>query len=115
MEEEVLVKKIFAVLFSCLIVLGGLNLNSSFVKADDLNWSDDSIRASAYTSKDEDAKTIEITSAKELGLLAYDVNNGNTYEGWTITLKNDIDLSGHNWDPIGHYTESYIDSNTKDV
>lgn len=108
-----MVKKIFAVLVSCLIVLGGLNLNSSFVKADDLNWSDDSIRASAYTSKDEDAKTIEITSAEELGLLAYEVNNGITYEGWTITLKNDIDLSGHNWEPIGHYTESYIDSNTK--
>lgn len=108
-----MVKKIFAVLVSCLIILGGLNLNSSFVKADDLNWSDDSIRASAYTSKDDTSKTIEITSAEELGLLSYEVNNGNTYEGWTITLKNDIDLSGHNWDPIGHYTESYIDSNTK--
>ena len=63
-----MVKKIFAVFVSCLIVLGGLNLNSSFVKADDLNWSDDSVRASAYTSKDDSAKTIEISSAKELGL-----------------------------------------------
>lgn len=106
-------KRIFAVFVSLLMILGGLNLSGSIVRADDLNWSDDSIRASAYTSKDEDAKTIEITSAKELGLLAYEVNNGNTYEGWTITLKNDIDLSGHNWDPIGHYTESYIYSNTK--
>ena len=45
-------KRIFAVFVSLLMILGGLNLSGSIVRADDLNWSDDSIRASAYTSKD---------------------------------------------------------------
>ena len=103
-----MVRRIFAVFVSCLIVLGGLNLNSFFVKADNLNWSDEGIRAESYENKDEGAKTIEISSAEELGLLSYEVDNGNKYEGWTITLKNDIDLSGHNWEPIGKNDQSDI-------
>lgn len=108
-----MIQRIFAVCIFGLMVVGGLNLSYPAALADDSNWSDDTVRATDYANKDDSTKTIEITNAKELGLLAYEVNSGNTYEGYTITLKNDIDLSGHNWDPIGHHTESYIISDTK--
>lgn len=112
LEEQVLIKKIFAVFICCFVIFSALSLNSSTVSADESKWSDESIRASSYSNKDDNAKTIEITNAKELGLFAYEVNQGTTYEGYTVTLKNDIDLSEHNWDPIGHHTIGYIDSST---
>ncbi len=42
-----------------------------------------------------------ITTAAEFAQFAYNVNNGKTYEGKTITLGNDISLSGKDWTPIG--------------
>lgn len=63
--------------------------------------SDDGVRAEAYASKDDAAQTITISTPAELGLLAHEVNEGNTYAGWTVRLDADIDLSGHVWDPIG--------------
>ncbi len=41
----------------------------------------------------------------ELGQLIYfakSVNEGNSYEGETVVLSNDIDLNGINWTPIGN-------------
>ena len=38
------------------------------------------------------------------------VNAGNTYEGQTINLTDDIDLSGIDWLPIGT-DESYFSGN----
>ena len=42
-----------------------------------------------------------ITTAQELAAFRDSVNHGVTYEGITIALANDIDLSGHAWTPIG--------------
>jgi uncharacterized repeat protein (TIGR02543 family) len=42
-----------------------------------------------------------ITTAGQLAYLAKQVNSGTTYRGVTITLVNDIDLTGHRWVPIG--------------
>ena len=44
---------------------------------------------------------ITITTAEQLAALAVSVNDGNNYSGVTIKLGADIDLSGHNWTPIG--------------
>ena len=35
------------------------------------------------------------------------VNSGATYSGYTITLAGDIDLSGHNWVPIGNSNHAF--------
>lgn len=102
-------KRVFALLTACLMVIGCFTINIT-AKASGVNWSDDAVRATAFSSRDDSSKTIEIASAAELGLLAYEVNQGEQFQGYTITLTADIDLSGYNWDPIGHYTESYIDS-----
>lgn len=44
-----------------------------------------------------------LTTAGQLAGLAKLVNAGNTFSGVTFTLGNDIDLSGHEWTPIGWY------------
>jgi hypothetical protein len=49
----------------------------------------------------EESKTITISTAAELAALAQEVNAGNSYAGYTITLANDLDLNGINWTPIG--------------
>jgi uncharacterized repeat protein (TIGR02543 family) len=42
-----------------------------------------------------------IMTAAGLAWLAQQVNDGNTFDGCTFTLADDIDLSGHYWVPIG--------------
>ena len=64
-----------------------VEVNSSITVADD--------------DKDEVTYIIEISSAEELIALSASVDDGNTYEGTTIKLTNDIDLSSDNWNPIG--------------
>ena len=42
-----------------------------------------------------------ISDAEDLAALAKKVNDGNSFEGFTVTLTADIDLSAHLWTPIG--------------
>lgn len=46
-----------------------------------------------------------IYTADDLALLATNVNVGNTYEGVTVLLENDIDLADRKWIPIGIYAQ----------
>ena len=51
---------------------------------------------------DETNKSVAITKAAELAGIAKLVNAGtNTFEGYTVTLENDLDLGGAAWTPIG--------------
>ena len=65
-------------------------------------WLAEGVRAASFSNTG--TNSITIMSAKELGLLAYNVNfGGETYEGYTITIGVDeIDLAGHTWEPIGN-------------
>ena len=51
---------------------------------------------------DEATKTVAINSPAELAGLSYLVNNGNTFEGYTVNLEADLNLAGANWTPIGY-------------
>ena len=66
-------------------------------------WADDwtNYAAGSFSSINELGKTITITSATELAQLAKSVNEGNSYQGWTISLSRDLDMSQHEWMPIG--------------
>lgn len=71
-----------------------------------LYWTDETYRATQFTTQIDN--TITIGSAAELALLAYNVNNGvNTYQGYTITLSDNISLASAvenvspRWLPIG--------------
>jgi len=63
-------------------------VNQKLTEATDLPESDD--LAEGYV----------ITTLTELVQFANEVNGGNTYEGETVTLKNDIDLDNMPWTPI---------------
>ncbi len=77
------------------------------VKAETLdNWTD--YKAASFSSINVGEKTITITNAAELALLAYNVYINGTYRDYTITLSEDLDLSGHYWIPIGTITYPFI-------
>ena len=65
-------------------------------------WLAEGVRAASFSTTGDNS--ITITSAAELGLLAYNVNfGGQTYEGYTITIDaNEISLADHTWEPIGN-------------
>ncbi len=50
---------------------------------------------------DAATKTYTITNASELVWLANEVNDGNTFAGYTFVLAQDVDLSAYDWVPIG--------------
>lgn len=52
------------------------------------------------TASAEDITTI--STLAELKAFRDSVNSGTTYEGLTVTLTSNIDLSGENWTPIGN-------------
>lgn len=51
--------------------------------------------------EDAEKKTVAISSAAALEKFADNVNGGNTYKGWTISLVGDINLADSKWIPIG--------------
>ena len=73
-------------------------------------WSDSWLDhcAAQFSSIDETNKVINITSEGELALWvakAKDHVNGSnaTYAGWTINLTKDLDMTGHNWEPLWRF------------
>ena len=60
----------------------------------------------------------EIESAEDLAAFANSVNSGTDYNGATIKLKKDIDLSGKYWTPIGSNVNPFrgtFDGNNKSI
>ena len=66
------------------------------------NWSEHAVTTWYDSTTPEESYTL--TTAEELAGLATLVNEGNNFSGVTITLVNDIDLSAHEWTPIGKAT-----------
>ena len=82
-------------------IMGNGNAEVTAKVLTDNSWDQEGYRASNYGNVDNDNQKITISTAAQLGLLAYNVNEGNHYEGWTIELGANIDLSDHTWVPIG--------------
>ena len=66
------------------------------------NWTD----AGNYNTVAVGNITIKV-SGPHLAGLAVQVNAGKNYLLYTVTLGCDIDLSAHNWVPMGNYPNSY--------
>ena len=60
----------------------------------------DAHRASSFSHVD--GNTIYIESEEELALMGYNVQNGTQYQGKTIILNRDLDLSAYAWNPPGY-------------
>ena len=75
------------------------------------SWLADGNRATSFSTTGENS--ITITNAAELALLAYKVNfEEEDYDGYTITIGADhIDLSAHDWEPIGYGLQSAMYGN----
>ena len=68
-------------------------------------WLADGVRAESFSTTG--TNSITIMNAAELGLFAYNVNfGGETYEDYTITLGDAINLNDHTWEPIGNVASS---------
>ena len=52
-----------------------------------------------------------ISDAADLAALAKKVNDGNSFEGFTITVTADLDLSAHLWVPIGYGPKYFEETN----
>lgn len=59
---------------------------------------------------DDDKKTVTIDTAAELAGLANSVNNGITFQGYSILLSTDVDLAGIDWTPIGSVSHPFMGS-----
>ena len=56
---------------------------------------------------DDKAKTVQISSASAMSAFAVMVNNGKTFENYTVKLNADIDLNYQPWTPIGTSTNAF--------
>ncbi len=87
-------RKIFVLLvFTLAVVITGRAEDTSGI------WFD--YRAENFSRVNTENKTLTITTAEELALLAYHVYDTGLYRDYTITLGADLDMSGHFWIPIG--------------
>jgi len=58
-------------------------------------------------SVDATAKTVTVSSTAVLAKLAANVQAGNNYEGYKITLTKDMDLNNQEWTPIGENGKNF--------
>lgn len=68
-------------------------------------WTDEGNVAAAAPSLDADTNTYTIENAAQLAWVAVQVEQGFDFAGYTIKIAEDvsaIDLSAHNWEPIGN-------------
>ena len=51
--------------------------------------------------------TYSISSGSDLAWVAKEVNSGNSFDGMTLELTQDIDLDNHEWTPIGSADKAF--------
>ena len=59
---------------------------------------------------DASAKTVSISTPEALVWFGKEVNSGKSFAGYTITIAEDLDLSGHYWTPIDTATIEYVEN-----
>ena len=102
-KKSIKMKKFAGIIFSlCFVLISQAQTPDVWDGTSDTTW---------YNTTDT---LFQLTTAEQLAGLAVMVNNGNSFQGKTIELMNDIDLGGAletplNWTPIGYYY-SHCDS-----
>ena len=59
------------------------------------SWNDSGMYVTSWYNSEQDS--FNLTSAEQIAGISYLANNGETFEGKTIKIQNDIDLSANNW------------------
>ena len=102
----------FAVIFILLLLFVSTYFSSSQTQKEDVTYGATPNSSTSWTSNSNyydtdwqgdgtEAKPYRIYTAEELAGLAYQVDNGNTYEGVYFSQMANIDLIDHYWEPIG--------------
>ncbi|WP_294701788.1 S-layer homology domain-containing protein [uncultured Flavonifractor sp.] len=88
-----------SMLLSMAVTVGAVDSGTSPIVNSAGHWTDDgNYDAGLYAS--EPGNWV-INDAADLAALAKKVNEGSDFSGYTVTLGQNIDLSDHNWVPIG--------------
>ena len=105
------VKRLLCSLLALCMVLSTMGTVAFANNAEADVW-DGTVDTSWYNGTDTE---FELTTAEQLAGLAELVNGGNTFEGKTINLGSDLDLSNEVWIPIGTsiYDKTPTDANVK--
>ena len=74
-------------------------------------WSDIVAEIPEGYVQHEVQKTVQLSTPESLVWFGKEVNSGKSFAGYTITVTNDIDMSGHYWTPIDTATIQYNDEN----
>ena len=74
-------------------------------------WSDIVAEIPEGYVQDKVQKTVQLSTPESLVWFGKEVNSGKSFAGYTITVTNDIDMSGHYWTPIDTATIQYNDEN----
>ena len=74
-------------------------------------WSDIVAEIPEGYVQDEVQKTVQLSTPESLVWFGKEINSGKSFAGYTITVTNDIDMSGHYWTPIDTETIQYNDEN----
>ena len=77
---------------------------SAYYESTTVSWLENGVRAESFSNMDESTKTITIESEAELGLLSFNISSMDNYEGWTIKLDKDLDMSTYRWGGIGTFS-----------
>ena len=79
------------------------------------NWDGTTAKdADLAAATDEATKTVTVDSGKLLAALKNEVNEGKSYDGYTIKLTKNLDLNGIEWTPIGTKGTSNVFKGTFD-
>ena len=78
------------------------NKSDDIMETDRLNKTDDIQPSTDWYTGHESDSTYNLFSAEDLAGLAQLVNNGNSFEGKTLNLRQAIDLENKMWMPIGN-------------
>lgn len=103
--------------------LDKISVEIEFVDADDnnkyqdtsctLSYSVEAVQSNAQTTNPVEG-AVNLYSASDMAAFAKSVNAGNTFEGQTVVLNADLDLTGMQWNPIGSKEEKIYFKGTFD-
>lgn len=126
-------RKWLSMLLALCLVVGMIPVAASaeVVRVDDTEslWNDetqsfriyDDYWADVVTSQpegyviDENAKSLSISTSEALAWFGKQINSGESFAGYTITITSDLDMSGHYWTPIDTATIQYNQNESGDV
>ena len=108
----------FAVIFILLLLFVSTYFSNSQTQKEDVTYGATPNSSTSWTSNSNyydtdwqgggtEANPYRIYTAEELAGLAYQVDNGNTYEGVYFSQMANIDLIDHYWEPIGSIRYSF--------